>query len=60
MTSICFKYLTLEEIDRNYITNIKYNRENKEKYGEVHTPMWFIELLFELILLFKKIRVFLF
>jgi len=47
MTSICFKYLTLEEIDRNYITNIKYNRENKEKYGEVHTPMWFIELLFE-------------
>ena len=47
MTALCFKYLTLLEIDKNYISNIKYNRENKEKYGEVHTPLWFIELLFE-------------
>jgi len=47
MTSLCFKYLTLGEIDRNYIKTIEYNRDNKEKYGEVHTPLWFIDLLFE-------------
>ena len=47
MTSICFKYLTINDVFDNFYNKINYNHENKEKYGEVHTPVWFIELLLD-------------
>ncbi len=47
MTCICFKYLTINDVFDNFYKSLNYNRENKEKYGEVHTPFWFIELLLD-------------
>jgi len=47
MTCICFKYLTSSDVFDNFYKNLNYNHENKEKYGEVHTPGWFIELFLD-------------
>ena len=56
MTCICFKYLTINDVFDNFYKSLNYNRDNKEKYGEVHTPFWFIELLLDKINKFAPIK----